>query len=238
MGATALFGEKYGDNVRMITFDPTYSVELCGGCHVQSTGELGMFKIVSESAVAAGVRRIEAITSTAAEKYIDAQLSSLREIKDLLKNPKDVSGVVAGIIDENKSLRKEIEKLNAQKAGGLKDELLGKVTKLGEVNVLASRVPITDSKALKTLAYEIEQSLGSGAFILFGTESDGKAQLMLTLSKDLVEKGFHAGNVIRELSKEINGGGGGQPFFATAGGSDPSGLDRALARVGEFLAAK
>lgn len=227
-GAMMLFGEKYGDTVRMITFDPTYSVELCGGCHVPATGKIGLFKITQETSVAAGVRRIEAVTAAAAERYINDRIESYDEIRERLKNPKDVVASIDSVIEENKELKRTIEKLRSAQAGNLKDDLVNSAETYGDVKLVAKRVEISDSKVLKSLSYEIEQALGGSSVVLFGAEKDGKPQLMLTVSKDLVEKGFHAGNMIRDLAKEISGGGGGQPFFATAGGKDASGLNRAI----------
>ncbi len=234
-GAMMLFGEKYGDRVRMITFDPTYSVELCGGCHVPATGRIGLFKIVHETSVAAGVRRIEAITARAAESYIHEKLVEFSHVQELVKNPADVEQAVASLIDENKKLKKELDQLRADQAGSLKDELIRNARSVGNAHVIARKVEIDDAKALKTLSYEIEHALGGTAFVLFGFEAKGKPQLMLTIGKDLVSQGLNAGTIIRELAKEIGGGGGGQPFFATAGGKDLDGLDNAILRADSFI---
>lgn len=235
-GAMMLFGEKYGENVRMITFDPGYSVELCGGCHVSTTGQIGLFIITTETSVAAGVRRIEAITASTAEQYINEKLTAYQSVYELVKNPKDIVQAVGSLIDENKKLKKEIDKMLASQAGSLKDDLIREALSMGDMKYIAKRVDIEDSKALKSLSYEIEQTIGGSTFILFGFESNGKPQLMLTISKDLVDKGLHAGTMVRELAKEIQGGGGGQPFFATAGGKDATGLDKAIDRAASMLA--
>ncbi|MCB0571301.1 MAG: alanine--tRNA ligase [Phaeodactylibacter sp.] len=235
MGAMMLFGEKYGDMVRVITFDPDYSRELCGGTHVQASGEIGLFKIVSESAVAAGIRRIEAITAEKAEAYIREELAELAEAREMLKAPKNITSSVAKLLEENKLLRKEVEKLLAAQAGALKGELLQKAETADGFRFLSARLPLEDSNAIKTLAYQLEEELKS-AVIVFGAEMDGKPQLTVVISRELVEaKGLHAGQIIRELAREIQGGGGGQPFFATAGGKDASGLDRALAKARELV---
>lgn len=227
-GAMMLFGEKYGDRVRMISFDPNYSIELCGGCHVPATGKIGLFKIISESAIASGVRRIEAVTADGAEAHINKELEELSSIRGLFKNPVHTAKLVYQIQEENKSLKKQLDKLMVAQAGSLKSSILKDVTVIKGMNVISKVLPLKDSKAAKTLAYQIEGELGN-VVILFGLELDGKAQLMLTISENLVkEQGLHAGNMVRELAKNIKGGGGGQAFFATAGGKDPAGLEEAI----------
>ncbi len=235
-GAMMLFGEKYGDNVRMITFDSDYSRELCGGCHVNATGEIGFLKITSESGVAAGVRRVEAVTADKAEEYFEKELTELNEIRSLFKNPNHTVKNITSLMDENKALKKELDKLQAAQAGGLKDQLKAGAEQVDGVNFIVSRLPLNDSKAIKTLAYQLEKEIGD-ALIVFGAEVNGKPQLMVAISENLTKSNekLHAGNMIRELAKEIKGGGGGQAFFATAGGSDASGLDNALAKAKELL---
>ncbi len=234
-GAMMLFGEKYGDKVRMITFDKNFSQELCGGTHVSATGEIGQFKIISESSVASGIRRIEAVTAEAAENYLLNESDTLSEINMLLKNPKNIGKQVAALLEENKGLKKQIEQLQNAQAGAIKSELKNKFESKSGVNFLATRVALSDTKALKTLAYQLEKETGN-AFIVFGAEVNGKPQLMITVSETVTkEKGLHAGNIIRELAKEIQGGGGGQAFFATAGGKDATGLDKAIAKANEMI---
>lgn len=225
-GAMMLFGEKYGDYVRMITFDPNYSRELCGGCHVSATGEIGLFKITGESAIAAGVRRIEAVTAGVAEDYVRSAMDELNGVKSILKNPKNIQNAISDLQDENKALKKEIEALMAAQANSMKDSLMNSAEEINGIKVVRSLVTGLDSKAAKTLAANIEQQLGD-SIILLGLESDGKAQLQLSISKALTEK-YNAGQIIRSLAKNINGGGGGQPFYASAGGSNPAGLQAAL----------
>ncbi|MCB9283787.1 MAG: alanine--tRNA ligase [Lewinellaceae bacterium] len=228
-GAMMLFGEKYGEQVRVITFDRNFSRELCGGTHVPATGEIGLFKILSEGAVAAGIRRIEAVTAEKAQAYVDSELAELNEIRTLFKSPLHPAKNVAGLIEENKALRKEIEKLLAAQAGSLKDDLKAKIESVGGTNFLAAQVPLADSNALKSLAYQLEEEIGNAVIILGAVVGD-KPQLLIAISKSLTEsKGLHAGNMVRELARHIQGGGGGQPFFATAGGKDVSGLEKALA---------
>ncbi len=234
-GAMMLFGEKYGETVRMITFDKDYSRELCGGCHVDSTGSLGSFKIVSETGIAAGVRRITAITSEATDKYVSDKLGELATITGLFKNTKNVVASVSELQDENKALRKQIESLQLAKAGNIKGDLKAKVTSEHGYNYLAEHIELDDSKAAKTMLYEMEKELGAGLYAL-GLESNGKPQLMVMISKSLVEeKGLHAGNIVKEIAKKINGGGGGQPFFATAGGSKSEGIASALASIKDLI---
>jgi len=230
-----LFGEKYGDHVRMITFDPSYSLELCGGCHVSHTGEIGYFKIVGENAVAAGVRRIEAYTAEKAGEFIENKLYNLQEINILLKHPQDIVKQVEGIQSENHKLKKQVDSLMVKQASSIKDDLIAQVQQIGGINFLSARIPLTDSKAAKDLAYQLEKEIGR-AFILLGIESNGKPQLILTITRDLTVDGkYHAGQIINSLSKEIKGGGGGQPFFASAGGSDVSGLDSAVSKAIDFI---
>jgi alanyl-tRNA synthetase len=230
-GAMMLFGEKYGDLVRMITFDPGFSQELCGGTHVQATGEIGLFKIVAEGAVAAGIRRIEAITANGAEAFVLQELAELEEVRALFKNAPNAPKQVQNLQDEVKQLRKEIEKLVAEQAGGLKEDLKKQAVLIDGITYIAARLPISDSAALKNLASQLDNELDN-AVIVFAAVINGKPQVLVNINKALVQsKGLHAGNIVRELAKEIGGGGGGQAFFATAGGSDLSGLDRALEKA-------
>jgi alanyl-tRNA synthetase len=233
-GAMMLFGEKYGENVRMITFDKNYSVELCGGCHVNSTGEIGFFKIVSESGIAAGVRRIEAITAIAAQNFVHGELEEFEKVKELFKGSVGTYDQVLGLQEENKMLKKKIDALMAASAINIKDELINSFETFGNVNFLAIKLPMANTKAAKTLAYNLEKEKGN-AFILFGIENEGKAQLMLTISENLNSEGLHAGNIIKVLAKEIRGGGGGQAFFATAGGQDPKGIPNAIQKAKALL---
>ncbi len=235
-GVTALFGEKYGDRVRVITFDETFSKELCGGTHVKATGFIGFFKITSESAVAAGVRRIEAITGIAAENFINEQSNLVNQLKDLLKNPKDIAKSVESLLDENAKLKKEIEKSILEKSSGLKNELAKKVESINGINFIAQKVELPNADAIKNLAYQLKDIV-SDLFLVLAADIDGKPNLTVMLSENLVkDKGLNAGNIVRELAKEIQGGGGGQPFFATAGGKDLGGLDRALEKAKGFVA--
>ena len=232
---TALFGEKYGDFVRVITFDETFSKELCGGTHVKATGQIGFFKIVAESAVAAGVRRIEAITGIAAANYISEQSRLVQQLKELLKNPKDISKSVESLLDENSRLKKEIEKSILEKSSGLKNELAQKAEVINGINFIAQKVQLPSADAVKNLAYQLKDIVPN-LFLVLAADIEGKPNLTVMIAEHLVkERNLNAGNVVRELAKEIKGGGGGQPFFATAGGSDVGGLSRALDKARTML---
>ena len=234
-GVTALFGEKYGDYVRVITFDDKFSKELCGGTHVKATGQIGFFKIVSESAVAAGVRRIEAITGSKAAAVIREHFELAQNLKEILNNPKDFISAIAKIVDENGALKKEIENAIREKSLAMKKDLEGKFELINGVNFLASKVDLPSADAVKTLAYALKGAM-SNLFLVLGAEIDGKPNLTVVVSEELVkEKGLNAGVIIRDLAKDIQGGGGGQPFFATAGGKDVQGLEKAIARAKNFL---
>ncbi|WP_286755540.1 alanine--tRNA ligase [Roseivirga sp. UBA838] len=235
MGAMALFGEKYGDFVRVITFNPDYSVELCGGTHVEATGQIGLFKIVSESAVAAGVRRIEAYTGPKAFEYVQDQEKELKLVKELLKNPKDLTKAIASLLDEQKKLTKEIESLHARQGAEVKRNLLQKVEAKKGINVLIEQIDIPSADALKKLSFELKNEVYNLLAILAANVS-GSPQISVVISENLVkEKSLNAGQLVRELAREIKGGGGGQPFFATAGGKDITGLERVVTRATEML---
>lgn len=234
-GAMALFGEKYGDFVRVVTIDPDYSIELCGGTHVPSTGSIGLFKIVSEGAVAAGVRRIEAITADKAEQYINDQLKQLEDIKALLKAPKDVLKGVQALLDQNAELQKQMEGLIREKAKTVKSSLLNKVKEVNGINFIAERIELDSPEAIKDISFQLREQV-SNLFMVLGAEVKGKPSLSVVISDDLVKtKGMNAGNIVRELAKEIQGGGGGQAFYATAGGTNAAGLEKALERSKSYV---
>lgn len=234
-GVTALFGEKYGDLVRVITFDPGFSRELCGGTHVAATGQIGLCKITSESAVAAGVRRIEAITAGKAESYVNTQLAVLKQGRELLKNPSDLLKSLQALLQENQQLKKEKEQAVMQQAAGIKDELLAGMEEFNGIRLIARQVQIPSAEAIKSLAFELRSAVDN-LFLVLGAELAGKAHLTVIISDELVkEKGLNAGAIVRELGKEIRGGGGGQAFYATAGGKDPGGLQKALEKAREFI---
>ena len=228
-GAMMLFGEKYGDTVRIITFDPAFSSELCGGTHVRHTGELGLFKITSESSLAAGVRRVEAVTALGAEAYVSKRLATLDEVSSLVKGSKPAEAV-RNLQEENRALKKELEKMQAERAGDLKGDLQQAFEDVDGVRFLARRVPLQDAAAIKNLAFQLTGE-NEDAFVLLASETDGKALLTLAISKGLAGERLNAGTLIRELAREIRGGGGGQPFFATAGGKEPAGIPAALEKA-------
>lgn len=234
-GAMALFGEKYGDVVRVVTFDKNYSIELCGGCHVEATGQIGYFKIISESAVAAGIRRIEAVTSVKAEEFFESQTNLLHEVKTLLKNPKDLVKSVSGLIEENHELQKQLALFYKEKASAIKKELLTKIEKRGDINFLVANINFDNAEEIKNMLFEMKNEVPN-LFCVLGADIKGKPSLSVVINDTLVkEKSFNAGNIIRELAKEINGGGGGQPFYAQAGGSNLNGLAVALEKAKKLM---
>ncbi len=230
MGAMALFGEKYGNSVRVIQFDPNYSTELCGGTHVKATGQIGLFRIVSEGAIAAGVRRIEAITAEAAEGYLNTQINTLNEVKELLKNPKDVVKSISDLMGTVEELKKQLEQMNREKAGNLSETLKNNIEVINGVNFIASRVDF-DAATVKDLSFKMKGEI-ENLMLLLITESEGKVGLSLILSDNLVnDKGLDASKLIRDIAAEVQGGGGGQKFYATAGGKNPAGIDNAIAKA-------
>ncbi len=231
-GAMALFGEKYGDTVRAIRFGK--SIELCGGTHVQNTNEIWHFKIRSEGAVASGIRRIEAITSDGVKDFYFESNRSLYEIKELLNNTIDPVKAVLSLQEENNKLKKEVEQLLKAKAKNLKGDLLAELTEVNGIQFLAKKVDL-DPAGIKDLSFEMGNN-SKNMFLLFGAENNGKATLSCYISKELtVNKALNAGTIVRELGKYIQGGGGGQPFFATAGGKNPEGIPEALKKVITYI---
>ncbi|MBE9598166.1 alanine--tRNA ligase [Pedobacter sp. MC2016-24] len=234
-GVTALFGEKYGDFVRVITFDDHYSKELCGGTHVQATGQIGYFKIISESAVAAGVRRIEAITADKAEAFVLQQNRELNELRALLKGNKDLTAAVSALVEENNKLKKDAEKAVGEQAANLKHEIVHHLKIINGVNLIATHVDLPNADAVKNLAFAVKD-LVDDLFLVFTTLIDDKPGITVMLSENLVkDKGLNASNIVRELAKEIQGGGGGQPFYATAGGKNKQGLEQVLTKAESLL---
>lgn len=232
MGAMMLFGEKYGDVVRVIKFGS--SIELCGGIHVKNTAKIGVFKIVSESSIAAGIRRIEAITGPAADKFIHEELHLLNEIKQLVKNPKQPLKAVEELQHQLHLANKEIEALKKEKASGMKDELISNIQDINGINFLAKKVSL-DAGSIKDIAFQLKQQVGN-LFMILGSDAGGKATITVAISDELAKtKDLHAGNIVRELAKEINGGGGGQPFFATAGGKNANGIESALTKAKTYI---
>lgn len=236
MGAMALFGEKYGDVVRVVIIDPAYSIELCGGTHVGATGELGIFKIKSESAVAAGVRRIEALSGATAEAYIDEQLHQLSAVREALKNPKEIIKSVENLFAENSELKKKVESLEAKQIQVLKQELLNKTETINGVSFIGAVTELSSADALKKLCFELKNDLTTYLVVL-AANTDGKANVAVMVSEDLVnEKGLDAPKIIKEhIAGLIKGGGGGQKTLATAGGQDASNLALVVEKVKGLL---
>jgi alanyl-tRNA synthetase len=234
MGAMALFGEKYGDIVRVVQVGD-YSLELCGGCHVQNTGQIGLFKIVSESGIGSGVRRIEAVSGRSAYEYLDGQLQLLKEAAGLLKsNITDVPKRVDATLQQLKELARENESLRGKlgriEAGSLTDQ----VKQVAGVSVLAAQVNAADMDSLRNIVDEMKGKLGS-AVIVLGAAAEDKVNLVAAVTPDLVSKGFHAGKIIKEVAGAVGGSGGGRPDMAQAGGKDASKLQAALASVEGLL---
>jgi alanyl-tRNA synthetase len=233
MGAMALFGEKYGDTVRVVEFGK--SIELCGGTHVSSTGNIGLLKIISESAIATGTRRIEAVTASKAEEYINTKLKSVDEVAALLKSTDNITENVEKLISENAALRKTIEKLQSQAAAVIRKKLEEKAVKIGDFRLISGQVEVDSVDVLKTIAYQIRNT-GDDIVLAVGSEINGKANLLVMVSDGLVKrKKINATNIIKQISPEIDGSGGGQPFLATAGGKNPAGIQNALNIAMEYL---
>ena len=231
-GAMSLFGEKYGDTVRAIRFGK--SIELCGGTHVKNTSDIWHFKIVSEGAVASGIRRIEAITNDAVKDFYFENNRAYFEMRDLLNNAKEPVKALQNLQEENTSLKKQIDGLLKDKAKNIKGELKSELEDVNGIQFLAKKLDL-DAGGLKDVAFELGSQFDN-LFLLFATEQNGKALLSCYISKELVaSKNMDAGKVVRELGKYIQGGGGGQPFFATAGGKNPAGIDEALSHARQYL---
>ena len=234
LGAIALFGEKYGEKVRVIKFGE--SIELCGGIHVGATGEIGQFVVISEGSISAGVRRIEAITGEKAEEYLRHKTKTTKELNALLNNPVDLKGAVEQLLQKVSALNGQVEAYKKEAASGLKKELLTQITTINGINFLASKLPVDDAGIIKDLAFQLKGEL-ENLFLVFAAEIDGKASIHVMISDNLVNnKGLHAGNIIRDLAKLVDGGGGGQPFYASAGGKDPKGIPNLLAKAKELIA--
>ncbi|MBK9290403.1 MAG: alanine--tRNA ligase [Bacteroidetes bacterium] len=234
MGAMALFGEKYGEKVRVIMFDRDYSVELCGGTHVPATGQIGLFKIVSEGAIAAGIRRVEAVTGRAAEIWVDKQLDQLHAIREIVRSTGDIVKGVQQLADHNNDLQKKIEAMQSEKAARIAAQLYSNANTEGKLLIIEASLN-EDTEMLKSIASLLRNKADHCAVLLHGS-LDGKANMVLAFSDELVtNRGFDASALIRQAAKHIQGGGGGQKFLATAGGKNPSGLDTAANDLLETL---
>jgi alanyl-tRNA synthetase len=233
MGAIALFGEKYGDFVRVIKFGD--SVELCGGTHVPATGQIGSMIITSESAISAGVRRIEAITSDHAEVFVKKHLNELSEVKSVLNNTQNLKKSVEDLLAQNSRLQKQIEEFERKAASGFKEELKNKVQVINGVNIIAEVIHLDSAQAVKDLAFQLKGEVDN-LFLALGSVIGGKPSISVMIAENLVaEKGLNAGTIVREAAKEMQGGGGGQAFYATAGGKDVSGLAAAVDKAKSFV---
>jgi alanyl-tRNA synthetase len=228
LGAMALFGEKYGDKVRVVKYGP--SIEFCGGTHVQNTGMIGSFRIVGEGAIAAGMRRIEAVTAAAAERYADEQQEQIMALTDMFKGTKDLAASIAKLQEDNAAMKATVEQLQKEKAAGVARAV---ADKLQACNTLVERMD-TDVTALKDALIALRNERPDMAVVL-GSVTAGKPALLIVLGDNRISAGLNAGQMVRTLGKEIQGGGGGQPFFATAGGKNPDGLDKALNMAKELI---
>ncbi len=228
MGAIALFGEKYGDKVRVVQFGS--SVEFCGGCHVQSTGQIGMMRIISESSIAAGVRRIEAITGKALDEYLDRLQDTFADLRALFNNAPDLITSIKRSVDENAELKKAVEDFRAQKAQQLKQDVIARAQDVNGVKVVAAVLPI-DAQSAKDIAFQLRAQFTENLLVVIGAAADAKPSLTVAFSDNLVAAGKNAGTIIREAAKLIQGGGGGQAHFATAGGKNVDALQDAVNKV-------
>jgi len=232
-GAMMLFGEKYGDAVRVIKFGE--SIELCGGTHVNATGQIGLLKVVSEGAIAAGVRRIEAITAAHAERFVNDQIKTLKSIKETIKGSKDIFAGVMNLVQEHSELSKQLEAFQRESLKIVKANLKSKVLLENGINIIADKIAVDNAGMVKDLAFQLKGEI-KNLFLVLGAEVNGKPNLTIMISENIVsEKGLNAGQIVREASREIKGGGGGQSFYATAGGKDISGLQNAIDKALTFL---
>ena len=232
LGAMALFGEKYGESVRVIQFGT--STELCGGTHVQATGEIGMVRIVSETSIAAGIRRLEAITAKGIENLLDIQQDVITEARELLNNTPDLINAIRKSVDENNLLKKQLEGFMHEKIMALRDKLIDEATILKGIKTIRYQSDLS-SDSIKTLAFQIRNIVTEKLFFVAGSVYEGKPSITILLSDDLVAGGLNAVNIARDAAKEIQGGGGGQPFFASAGGKNAEGILRAINKAVEAI---
>ena len=231
LGAIALFGEKYGDEVRVVQFGS--SIEFCGGTHVSATGKIGIVKIISESSVAAGIRRIEAVTGAKVENMFDAIQDTLTDLRTLFNNAPDLKVAITKYVEENADLKKQMEEFIKEKEAMLKAKLIEGAKEIHGVKVIKSILPIP-ADSVKNIAFQLKGQFPENLFVVIGSEREGKPMLTVMLSDDQVKAGLNAGNLVREAAKLIQGGGGGQPHFATAGGKDTDGLFSAVDKVLEL----
>ena len=233
LGAIALFGEKYGDKVRVVKFGP--SVEFCGGIHSHSTGHIGFFKIISEASVAAGIRRIEAKTGKECEELLYQMEDTIRALKSLFNNAKDLQKTIMDYISEHDDLKKQVENHLAETVERLKEKVLSQGRTVNGVKLFSAILPIKP-EAAKDLAFKVRAAEPSNSLCIVGSVFDNRPMLNVIISEDLVkEHGLNAGQMVREAAKLIQGGGGGQPHFASAGGKDPEGITAAVNKIIELV---
>jgi alanyl-tRNA synthetase len=233
MGAIALFGEKYGDLVRVIKFGE--SIELCGGTHLDATGQIGTFIIISEGSISAGVRRIEAITGEKAEEYIDQNTNTLKEVSALFNNPSDLKSAVSDLQSKYAAVTKQIEAFEKEAAANLKKDLISQLETINGINFLARKLDINNSAILKDIVFQLKGEI-ENLFLVLAAEIDGKANIHVMISDNLVkERKLNAGTIVRELAKTVGGSGGGQPFYATAGGKEPAGIPDLLIQARNII---
>jgi len=232
LGAMALFGEKYGETVRVVQFGT--STELCGGTHVHATGEIGLVRIVSETSIAAGVRRLEAITAKGVEELLDVQQDTIVEARELLNNTPDLLNAIKKSVDENNELKKQLEVFMHEKIMSLRDKLVNEATMVNGIKIISYQSDLS-ADAIKTLAFQIRNVVTEKLFFVAGSVHEGKPSITVLLSDDLVAGGLNAVNIARDAAKEIQGGGGGQPFFASAGGKNAAGIQKAVGKALEAI---
>ena len=237
MGAMALFGEKYGESVRVVAFDPSFSVELCGGTHVSQTGQIGFFKIVSEASIASGVRRIEAITAQGAQEFVAQESLELSRINELMKHPKNLEKAISDLIQEKAILQKELEISQGAQTQNLKQELKGLVEHLNGIQFIQYQSKFSNADMIKQLSFELKNEIDDLVLII-GANINGKPLLSVMIDERLIKSGLNASEMVRAMAKEIQGGGGGQPFYATAGGKNLDGLSKAMERGRELILEK
>ena len=236
-GAMMLFGEKYGERVRVITFDPNYSVELCGGTHVDATGKIGYFRFVSESSAAAGIRRVEAVAGRVADEWIRNEKHQLGKIRALLGQQKNPVNAIEELREQNKELEKELQALQQKMAAGQLDNLIANASNISGINLVTGHIKGAGMDELKQMGYDsLQKKPGNAVTVLAGTDTDqGKVYLMVSITDDLVENGLKAGALVSELGRIVGGGGGGQPGLATAGGRFPEKVDDAFQYVKTWI---
>ena len=238
-GAMMLFGEKYGEKVRMVIFDPAFSIELCGGTHVQATGEIGYFRFLHEASAAAGIRRVEALTGGAVDRLLREEKATLHQIREQIGQTADMAGDIRKMIEEKKALEKEVERMRLQSSMQQLDRLLASAGTLnGGISLVTGQIPGADMNQLKQLGYESLKKKPEGHVMVLGSRDDasGKVYLVTTVTEDLIrDKGLKAGTIVGQVARLVGGGGGGQPNLATAGGREPGKLDEALSKTGEII---